>query len=79
MKIVNKKEFLVRFIELIVIVLTIIITVVSIKYANKIRGYRAIGGEYLIPIIGLIILLAIEELYQKSENKKIETKSKRKK
>lgn len=79
MKIVNKKKFLVRFIELIVIVLTIIITVVSIKYANKIRGYRAIGGEYLIPIIGLIILLAIEELYQKSENKKIETKSKRKK
>lgn len=79
MKIVNKKKFFVRFIELLVIVLTIIITVVSIKYANKIRGYRAIGGEYLIPIIGLIILLAIEELYQKSENKKIETKSKRKK
>lgn len=78
MKIVNKKKFFVRFIELLVIVLTIIITVVSIKYANKIRGYRAIGGEYLIPIIGLIILLAIEELYQKSENKKIETKSKRK-
>lgn len=79
MKIVNKKKFFVRFIELLVIVLTIIITVISIKYANKIRGYRAIGGEYLIPIIGLIILLAIEELYQKSENKKNETKSKRKK
>lgn len=79
MKIVNKKKFFVRFIELLVIVLTIIITVISIKYANKIRGYRAIGGEYLIPIIGLIILLAIEELYQKSENKKIGTKSKRKK
>ena len=59
MKIVNKKKFIVRIIELLVIIATIILTVKAIAYATAIRGYKAYGGEYLIPIIGLVIIFVI--------------------
>lgn len=60
MKITNKKKFIVRILELITIIATIILTIVSIKYANIIRGYKAFGGEYLVPVFGLIIVLVLE-------------------
>ena len=70
MKIVNKKKFLVRILEIAVIIGTIILTILAINYANKIRGHIAYGGEYLIPIGGLLIILVIETIYEESESKK---------
>lgn len=64
MKIVNKKKFIVRIIELLVIIATIILTVKAIAYATAIRGYKAYGGEYLIPIIGLVIILVLEAILE---------------
>ena len=70
MKIVNKKKFIVRIIELLVIIATIILTVKAIAYATAIRGYKAYGGEYLIPIIGLVIILVLEAILEESEENK---------
>lgn len=70
MKIVNKKKFIVRIIELLVIIATIILTVKAITYATAIRGYKAYGGEYLIPIIGLVIILVLEAILEESEENK---------
>ncbi len=70
MKIVNKKKFLVRILEIVVFIGTIILTILAINYANKVRGHIAYGGEYLIPIGGLLIILVIETIYEESESKK---------
>lgn len=70
MKIVNKKKFIIRIIELLVIIATVILTIKSIQYANIIRGYKGYGGEYLVPILGLIIILILESILEESENKK---------
>lgn len=78
MKIVNKKKFVIRISEIIVIIATIILTPIAIKYATAIRGYEAVGGEYLIPIVGLVIILIIETIYEESEEKKKNEKSNRK-
>ncbi len=70
LRIKNKKKLIVRIIELLVIIATIILTIISINYATKLRGHKAYGGEYCIPILGCISIMIIEELYQESENKK---------
>lgn len=70
MKIINKKKFLIRILELIVIIATIILTIFAIHYATKIRGHKAYGGEYLIPILGGILVTIIEDAYQDSEKDK---------
>ena len=70
MKKFNKKKFIVRIIELLVIIGTIILTILSINYANKLRGYQAYGGEYLIPVLGLLVVLVIETIYEESEENK---------
>ena len=70
MKIVNKKKFLVRILEIAIFIGTIILTILAINYANKIRGHIAYGGEYLIPVLGLLIILVIETIYEESESKK---------
>ena len=70
MKKFNKKKFIVRIIELLVIIATIILTILSINYANKLRGYPAYGGEYLIPVLGLLVVLVIETIYEESEENK---------
>ena len=75
---VNKKKLIVRILELLVIIATIILTPMAIKYATAVRGYDAIGGEYLIPIIGLLIVLIIEDVYQESEKKRKKAKHGRK-
>ncbi len=67
---INKKKLIVRIIELIIIIATIIVTPLAIKYATAVRGYDAIGGEYLIPIMSLLAILVIEDIYQASEEKK---------
>lgn len=68
MKIKNKKKFIVRILELITIIATIILTIISIKYANRIRGYKAFGGEYLVPVLGLIIVLVLESFLDEDQN-----------
>lgn len=78
MKICNRKKFIVRISEIIVIIATIILTPIAIKYATAVRGYEAVGGEYLIPIVGLVIILIIETIYEESEEKKKNEKSNRK-
>lgn len=70
MKIVNKKKFLVRILEMVVFIGTIILTILAINYTNKVRAHIAYGGEYLIPIGGLLIILVIETIYEESESKK---------
>lgn len=74
MQIHNKKKFAVRTIEVFIIIATIICTILAINYANKIRGYQAYGGEYLIPLIGLLIVMIIEDIYQESEKKRKKAK-----
>lgn len=79
MKINNKKKLKVRIIELIILIVTIILTIFSIKYAIKVRGYIGFGGEYLIPILGVIAILIIEDIYENEENKKEKGKDKNEK
>lgn len=73
MRIRNKNRFIIRTIETLVILITIILTPIAIIYANKIRGHTAYGGEWLIPIFGLLIILFLEE-YLGNEEKKNENK-----
>lgn len=75
MKIVNRKKFTTRILELITILGTIILTPISINYANSFRGYQSYGGEYLVPVLGLIVILIIETLYEESEKKKGDKKN----
>ncbi len=70
MKITNKKKFIMRILEILIIIATIILTILSIKYATKIRGHQAFGGEYLVPVLGLIIILVLESILEESEEKK---------
>lgn len=74
MQIHNKKKFAVRTIEVFIIIATIICTILAINYANKVRGYEAYGGEYLIPIVGLLIVSIVEDAYQESEKKRKKAK-----
>ena len=45
-------------------------TIKAVQYATIIRGYKGYGGEYLVPILGLIIVLVLESILEESENKK---------
>lgn len=67
---INKKKLIIRIIELIIIIATIILTPMAIEYATAQRGYDAMGGEYLLPIIALVIILVIETIYEESEEKR---------
>lgn len=58
--------------------LTIVLTKVAIHYASVQRGYEAIGGEYLILVLGFIIILIIEDVYQSSEKRKRSKKGREK-
>lgn len=77
---INKKKLIIRIIELLIIIATIILTIIAINYANKIRNYQAFGGEHLIPLLGLIIILIIEtvcEDYEETEKIKSQENKKR--
>lgn len=71
---INIKKFIARISELIVIVGSIILTAMAIEYANNWRGYKAFGGEYLIPVLGLLIAMVIETIYEESERNKKKNK-----
>ncbi len=75
MRIVSRKKIIIRIIEAFVIIATIILTILAIKYATAVRGYKAFGGEYLISIINLMMIFILEE-YLESEEKN-DKKSKR--
>lgn len=74
MRISDKKRFVVRAIEITIFVGSIILTPIAIIYANKIRGYHALGGEYLLPILGLLIIMIIEEIYKETEERSAKSK-----
>lgn len=67
MKISNKKKFVVRIVEILVIIATIIVTPMAIKYATAVRGYDAVGGEYLLLLLALLIIMLIESIYEANE------------
>ena len=67
-----KVRIIVRIVQLVIIILTLILTKIAINYAFIERGYEAIGGEYLIPILGLLIVVIIEDEYRKYKNRKEE-------
>lgn len=67
MRKINKKKFIIRILELLVIIATIILTPMAIKYATAVRGYEAVGGEYLLPLIALLIIMLIESIYEANE------------
>ena len=58
---INERKLTIRIVELMVIIATIIVTKISIDYATTLRGYVAYGGEYLIPVIGIVLLQIIDE------------------
>ena len=66
MKIINRKKFIVRIIELFTIIGTLIITPIAINYATKLRGYIAQGGEYLIPILALLLIIVAETILEET-------------
>ena len=70
MKIINKRRFIASILEVITILITAIITPIAINYANNFRGYKGIGGEYLIPILGLLFLIIIETIYEERGEKR---------
>ena len=49
-----------------------------IDYATEIRGYKAYGGEYLIPLLGWTIATIFYEICKEfSERKKVKKKERR--
>lgn len=69
MKIINKKKFITRILDIAIIILTTIVTPMAINYANAWRGYKGYGGEYLLPILGLLAILVIETIYEESNRR----------
>lgn len=49
-----------RILEILIIVISIRLTPLAIEYANEVRHYKAYGGEYLLPLFGVLIVFLIE-------------------
>lgn len=64
MKINNKKKFVERISELVILLVTIALTPMAINYATELRGHTAYGGEYLVPVLGLLVIMIIETIYE---------------
>ena len=64
MKITDRRKFITRILDLIVILCTSILTPAAIHYATLERGHQAFGGEYL-----LIIVMIIEAVYEESNRR----------
>lgn len=62
--IVNKAKIFVRILELIIIIGTVKLMPIAIEYAAQIRGYKAYGGEYLLPLLSLLLIMLIETMYE---------------
>lgn len=67
---INKKRLIATILDLVVIIGTIILTPKAIAYATAVRGYKGFGGEYLLPLLGFLIIMIIETVYEESEDKK---------
>ena len=80
MKIVDKVKFTTRITELLIIIATIVLTIISVNYATSWRGYDAVGGEYLIPFFGGMLMAVLEGRYEihEEQQKKIKQKMERK-
>lgn len=61
MRITNKRIFITRIVEILLIIATVVLTVISIKYANTMRGHSAVGGEYFIPVLPALIIIVLED------------------
>lgn len=70
MRKINKTKLVIRIIELLIILATIILTPIAIKYTTILRGYKAVGGEYLLPILCLVIILILESILEEIKNRK---------
>ena len=75
MKRINKAKLIIRILELLTIIGTIILMPIAIKYATATRGYEAVGGEYLLPILALVIVLILETILEEIEDYKKERKN----
>ena len=61
LKITDMKKFKIRIVEILIIIATIILTALSVKLAFIERGYKAIGGEWLVPLTGAVVILILED------------------
>lgn len=55
---------------LFIMLFSIVATPYLVKYATSIRGYKAYGGEYLIPILGWIIATVYYDICKGIKNRK---------
>lgn len=60
----------VRVLEIAIMIFSIILTPSAIQYANEIRNYQAYGGEYLLPLLGLLLVFIIETIIDIKEEMK---------
>lgn len=65
-----KRKVIIRIIQILIIIITILVTKWAIHYTTTRRGYEAIGGEYTIPIFGLLGVLIVEDIYQEYEKRR---------
>ena len=56
------RKLIIKIIELIIIIVTIILTQSATDCATSLRHYIAYGGEYLIPVIGCVVLSMVNGL-----------------
>ena len=77
MKPETKRKLKIRILQTVVIVASVVLTKVAINYAYLERGYDAVGGEYFIPLLGLIVVWIIEEIYKYSERRRKQKHGKR--
>lgn len=69
-KLKNKIKFKIRILQLFVFIITVLLTKVTVYHAFLQRGYKAIGGEYLILFLGFFAVIVIEDSYRKYERRK---------
>lgn len=69
MKIKNRKKFVARISEVIILLVTIALTPMAINYATALRGHTAYGGEYLVPFLGLLVIMIIETIFEESNRR----------
>ena len=59
-----------KFVYLFIILLSIVATHYLAEYETSVRGYKAYGGEYTIPILGWIIATIYYEICKSIDNNK---------
>lgn len=72
---INKPKLIIRILEILSIIATFIITPIAIDYARAWRGYEAVGGEYLIPLLTLCFIMILESILEEIERRRKEKKN----